>query len=225
MLKDRFSKTKANSKSIKSEEDMDDKNRVDPLDETNDPNRGDDQFSENPSSAGAQDPEQAEVIEEVEIIDVHDIQALREELQQVRLKAEDYLDGWQRSRAEFANYKKRIERDQSQVYQAAAGNMIKRYLEIVDDLERALKNKPLEGEGAVWAQGIELIYRKFISMLESEGVKPMPAEGEMFDPNLHEAISQEDSPEHESGQVIGVIQQGYTIGDRVLRPALVRVAR
>jgi molecular chaperone GrpE len=225
MLKERFSKNQASSKSNKSEEDMDDKNRVDPIDETNDVNRGDDQVSENPSSAGAKDPEQAEGIEEVEIIDVHETQALREELQQARLKAEEYLDGWQRSRAEFANYKKRIERDQAQVYQLAAGNIIKRYLEIVDDLERALNNKPQEGEGAVWAQGIELIYRKFISMLESEGVKPMLAEGEMFDPNLHEAISQEDSREHESGQVIGVIQQGYTIGDRVLRPALVRVAR
>jgi molecular chaperone GrpE len=148
-----------------------------------------------------------------------------EELQAARAKADEYLEGWQRSRAEFANYKKRIEREQAQVYQNASGNVIKRYLEIVDDLERALKNRPKDGEGASWANGIELIYRKFTSLMESEGIKMMEAAGQDFDPNFHEAITQEDSPNHESGQIIEVVQKGYLIGDRVLRPALVRVAR
>jgi molecular chaperone GrpE len=152
-------------------------------------------------------------------------QDLQAELQAALAKAEEYLDGWQRSRAEFANYKRRIEREQAQTYQSAAGSIIKRFLEILDDLERALKNRPEGGDGAGWAAGIELIYRKMISYLEAEGVRRMEAEGQMFDPNFHEAISQEDSPEHQSGQIIEVIQHGYFIGDRVLRPALVRVAR
>jgi molecular chaperone GrpE len=107
----------------------------------------------------------------------------------------------------------------------ATGNVIRRYLDILDDLDRALKNRPQEGEGAAWAQGIELIYRKFQNLLEAEGVVAMDSEAQMFDPNFHEAISSEDSPDHESGQIIEVLKQGYLIGDRVLRPALVRVAR
>jgi molecular chaperone GrpE len=154
-----------------------------------------------------------------------EVTALREELESTRAKADEYLDGWQRARAEFANYKKRIERDQTQMAQNTAGSLIKRYLDIVDDLDRALKNRPQGGEGASWAQGIDLIYRKFLAILEAEGVKPIEAEGQPFDPNLHEAITQEESPEHESGTVIEVVQQGYILGDRVLRPARVRVAK
>ncbi|MFM8322329.1 MAG: nucleotide exchange factor GrpE [Chloroflexota bacterium] len=147
------------------------------------------------------------------------------ELARAQAQAQEYLDGWQRSRAEFANYKKRMEREQSQVYQNAAAGVVRRYLVISDDLERALKNRPREGEGAAWAEGIELIYRKFQQLLESEGITPMNAAGQPFDPNLHEAVVMEDSPEHESGQVIEVLQQGYMQGERVLRPAVVRVAR
>jgi molecular chaperone GrpE len=152
-------------------------------------------------------------------------EALRSELESWQAQAGEYLDGWQRSRAEFANYKKRVDRELAQAYQSASGNIFKRYLEVLDDLERALKNRPQEGDGAAWAEGIELIYRKLTSILEAEGVKVMPAQGQIFDPNLHEAISQEENGEYESGQIIEVIKQGYLLGDRVLRPALVRIAR
>jgi molecular chaperone GrpE len=153
------------------------------------------------------------------------IEALQNELLQARAKADEYLDGWQRARAEFANYKKRVERDQAQVYQNAAGSIIKRYLDVLDDLDRALRNRPESGEGAAWAAGIDLIYRKLLTVLESEGVKLMNPVGQPFDPNQHEAIVQEDSPDHESGAVIEVLQHGYTLGDRVLRPARVKVAK
>lgn len=153
------------------------------------------------------------------------VAALQEELNAAQAKADEYLDGWQRSLAEFANYKKRVERDKAQVYQQATGSIVKPILQVVDDLERALKNKPQSGEGLAWAGGIELIYRKLISMLEAEGIHQMDAEGQMFDPNLHEAITSEDSPDHESGEIIEVVQKGYLQGDRVLRPAMVRVAQ
>ena len=150
--------------------------------------------------------------------------ALKQKMEEANAKADEYLEGWQRARAEFANYKKRIERDQSQTYQMAVGSVIKRYLEVVDDLERALKNKPEEGEGAAWAKGIKLIYRKMLSLLENEGVIPMETDGKEFDPNMHEAVSSDKSDSHESGEIIETLQQGYMIGDRVLRPAMVRVA-
>jgi len=156
---------------------------------------------------------------------VMNVAELQKELEESRSKAHEYLDGWQRARAEFANYKRRVDRDQAEVYKNAVGAAVKRYLEIIDDLERALKNRPLEGEGAAWADGIDLIYRKFLNILESEGVKPMNAHEQMFDPTLHEAITSEDSNKHESGQIIEVLQQGYLLGDKVLRPALVRVAK
>jgi molecular chaperone GrpE len=153
------------------------------------------------------------------------ISGLQNELAATQAKADEYLEGWQRSRADFANYKKRVERDQAQTYQNAAASILKRYLGIIDDLERALKSRPADGDGAAWAEGIELIYRKLLSILESEGIQPMDAEGMLFDPNLHEAIMSEDSDQHESGQIIEVLQQGYLLGDKVLRPAMVRVAR
>lgn len=154
-----------------------------------------------------------------------EVESLRKELDECRSKSDEYLDGWQRARAEFMNYKKRVEREQSQVYQNASGNILRRFLEIADDLDRALKNSPENGEGAAWAQGVELIYRKLNNILENEGVKEIPAVGQTFDPTLHEAVTSEESDEYESGQIIEVIQRGYIAGERVLRPALVRVAR
>ena len=192
-------------------------------------------------STDSMDPEvvEAEIVREEKLVEEteleelnelgdevrEDITELKKELDAIRLKSDEYLEGWQRARAEFANFRKRIDREREQSHQTAAGTIIRRYLEILDDLERALSNRPPEGEGAIWAGGIELIYRKFLKTLESEGVKRMEAEGEMFDPNMHEAISHEESPDHESGQIIEVVQPGYMLGDRVLRPALVRVAK
>ena len=168
-----------------------------------------------------------ELVEMPAVIPEEEIDQLRAELEQALAKSNEYLSGWQRERAEFMNYKKRIEREQSQGGQNALGNAIRRYLDIADDLGRALKdkNRPTEGNGAVWAEGLDLIHRKMLAAFEADGVKMIETDGKYFDPNMHEAISHEDSPDHESGQIIGVIQPGYMIGDRVIRPARVRVAR
>lgn len=163
-----------------------------------------------------------EIEEQAPVQDIDDLKTQNEELQ---AKIAEYLDGWQRSQADFSNYRKRIEREKTQMYQNAVGSVIKRYLDIMDDLERALKNCPNSIEGAEWAAGIDLIYRKFINALEAEGVKTMDVQGQAFDPNMHEAISHEDSNTVESGQIIEVVKQGYMMGDHVLRPASVRVAK
>ena len=153
-----------------------------------------------------------------------EVEILQQQLEEVVAEAAKNLDGWQRSQAEFVNYRKRVERDQSRMYEDAAARIIKRVLPVIDDFDRAMQNRPTEGEIAEWANGMELISRKLHSVLESENVTVMDVEGEMFDPNLHEAIAQVESPDHESGQIVEVIQKGYMIGDRVLRAALVRVA-
>ena len=171
--------------------------------------------------------ESAEAAEMPVVIKDEEIAQLRTELEQVKQKECEYLNGWQRERAEFFNYKKRMEREQAQGGQNAFANAIRRYLDIADDLDRALKskNRPVEGEGAIWANGIELIHRKMLAAFETDGVKPIEPEDKFFDPNKHEAISHEDSPDHESGQIIEVVQPGYMLGERVIRPARVRVAR
>lgn len=150
---------------------------------------------------------------------------LKLELEKVNQQAAENFDGWQRERADFLNYKKRIERDRVSTEQAITSDIVKKFLVTLDDLERALKSRPASGDGAAWAEGIELIYRKLQSLLEARGVTRIPAESQDFDPNLHEAITHEDSPDFESGQIIEVIEQGYILGDRVIRPARVRVAR
>jgi molecular chaperone GrpE len=167
--------------------------------------------------AAAQPPMVALTMEEYD--------AMQRDLEQARTKAAENLDGWQRERADFLNYKKRIDRDNAQVYQNALVSILKKYLVILDDLDRALKNPPTQGEGGLWAKGVELIEHKLLNAIEAEGVKRMEAGDGTFDPNRHEAISYEDNPDHQSGQIIEVVQPGYLIGDRVLRPALVRVAR
>ena len=150
---------------------------------------------------------------------------LQNKIEQAELKTKEYLDGWQRERSDFNNYRKRIERDNVQMQQNLSGQVITKYLVVVDDLTRALKNRPTQGDGVAWAEGIELILRKVNMILDAEGVKPIPADGAMFDPTFHMAIVHQDSPDHESGQIIEVVQQGYMIGEKVLRPAQVIVAR
>lgn len=167
---------------------------------------------------------EGEILVEDEMQTEDETSVLAIELEAALAKAEENLDGWMRAQAEFVNYRKRMERDRVQLRDDQTAEVIFKYLEVVDDLALALKNRPAEGEGAEWGNGIELIYRKLMTILENEGVTPMEAEGETFDPNLHEAISQEESSDHESGQIIEVLKEGYLIGGRVLRPSLVRIA-
>ncbi len=149
---------------------------------------------------------------------------LQSSLDEMTAKAEEYLDGWQRARAEFTNYKKRVLKENTGIRQVARGEVIKIFLDVLDDLERALDDKPAQGDGSTWGSGIELIVQKLHNRLEAEGVTPMKALGEEFDPNIHEALMKEESDEYESGMIIEVMQEGYWIGEKVLRPALVRVA-
>ncbi|MBK9209780.1 MAG: nucleotide exchange factor GrpE [Anaerolineales bacterium] len=148
--------------------------------------------------------------------------ALQSQLAEAESKASEYKDGWARSQAEFQNYRKRIERDNELTYANMKGDIIKKVLPALDDLERALQNRPADDS---WASGIELIARKLQNILEGEGVKRIEAKGATFDPNFHEAITHEPSDEVESEHVIDVVQNGYMLGERVIRPALVRVAQ
>ena len=161
----------------------------------------------------------AEVVE-VEMVSSEEFAVLQEELEASKAEVESKKDELLRSLAEFSNYKKRIERDQILKHQTMKGDIVKRFLPVMDDMLRALQNAPEDP----WVEGIQLIYRKLEGVLEVEGITRIEAEGTDFDPNFHEAIGQVPSDEHESGQVVEVLQEGYMLGERVVRPAMVRVA-
>ena len=154
-----------------------------------------------------------------------ELAALRQELEQARAQADEYLDGWKRTQAELVNYRKRVERDSADARNSAAGQAAARWFSVMDDFERALKEWPGSQNLSQWAEGVELIYRKGIAAFEAEGIAPIePVPGTDFDPNMHEAVTREMCADREDGEILEVLHRGYRMGDRVLRPAQVRVA-
>jgi molecular chaperone GrpE len=151
------------------------------------------------------------------------IEQLERELAETKAKSEEHLYNWQRSAADFSNYKRRTDEERAQLGQFSTAILIGRLLGVLDDFDRALENVPPEAHDA-WIEGVKLVERKLRGVLESEGVTPIEAVGQTFDPNLHEAVAHEESTEHADNQVIGEVQRGYRLHDRVIRPSLVRVA-
>lgn len=149
---------------------------------------------------------------------------VEQQLATAQAEAEDYKDRWMRSQAEFANARKRMEKQRLDAYGNATANVIDKLLPIVDDFERAMENLPVEIQENSWLEGIQLVQRKLSATLDTFNVTPIEAVGQPFDPNMHEAITQEVTDAYESGMVCRVLQTGYKIGDRVIRPSLVVVA-
>ncbi|MBN1267807.1 MAG: nucleotide exchange factor GrpE [Anaerolineales bacterium] len=152
------------------------------------------------------------------------IKELEEKLLSAQQQSDENLNGWQRSLAEFSNYKKRTERESDETRTRLKGEILLPLLDAYDDLKLAISDRPLEGETAQWAAGIEMIFLKFQNALNNMGVEAIEENGVPFDPNLHEAITYEKSEDVDEGHVIDVFQSGYRIGERILRPARVRVA-
>ncbi len=150
--------------------------------------------------------------------------SLETKLSEAQSKADEYLDGWQRARAEFANFKKRAEKERDEAYQNAAVDTLRKILPIIDDFDRAMSNVPAEKAEEDIIKGFTLIHRKLLNLLENSGIKVINPVGEEFNPAFHEAIGRDDNTDVPSGHVSTVLQKGYIYGDKVLRPALVRVA-
>jgi molecular chaperone GrpE len=152
------------------------------------------------------------------------ITKLAEAMATFKAEAEKNLDGWQRERAEFQNYKRRVEREQKDQQRKAELDAMKLIFPIVDDFERALANIPADLQNHGWVTGTALIMGKFKRLFEAYDISLINPANEPYDPYLHQAISREDSDTVESGHVIETLQKGYKSGDIILRPALVRVA-
>jgi molecular chaperone GrpE len=148
--------------------------------------------------------------------------SLEEQLAAAREDARKYLANWQRAEADFQNYKRRIEQERDESRRFASAALIINILPIMDDLERALMSVDTHIAGLTWFDGIRLIHRKLQLILENAGVTVIPAEGQQFDPSVHESVME---AEGEQGKVLAEVQRGYKLYDRVLRPAMVVVGK
>ena len=168
--------------------------------------------------------EEGELAQEGEEAVADDLETLCKQLEEVRAKEAEYLDGWQRARAELSNARKRFQREQQGAYANAKADMLVRLLPIIDDFERAFADLPDELSDHTWVQGIKLVQQKAQGILTQEGVESIDVAGQEFDPLWHQAVTHEPSEEVPEGRVIGEMQKGYSMGDRVLRPSMVRVS-
>lgn len=134
---------------------------------------------------------------------------------------EDESSRYMRLMADFQNYKKRVEKEKSDIYSYANEKLATELLTVLDNFERALEH---EGEDKSFKEGMEMIFKQLFDVLEKAGLKEIPALGEEFDPNFHNAVMNEETDEYESGTVSGVMQKGYTLNGKVIRPSMVRVA-
>ncbi|HEX6140159.1 MAG TPA: nucleotide exchange factor GrpE [Candidatus Limnocylindria bacterium] len=184
---------------------------------TDRPTNGD---AREPVTAGQRDergrgPSRGELIAKLE--------ELQHELDSAREQSEEHLRSWQRAAADFSNYRRRVDDERETLARFANAVLIGKLLTVLDDFDRALEHVPEDAHEG-WVDGVRLVERKLRGVLESEGLEPIEAVGKPFDPNVHEAVVHEQTADHPDNEVIGELQRGYTLHDRVLRPALVRVA-
>lgn len=153
-------------------------------------------------------------------------EALQAQLEAAKAEAAANLDNWQRTAAEMANFKRRQLEQANRRREDTIAEIISQIFPVLDDFDLAFKNVPAEltEKEANWVSGFTLVQRKLQKVLEQNEVQPIDATGE-FNPNLHEAVTHENSPEHASNAIIAELRKGYKLGERVLRPTLVRVAQ
>ena len=153
-----------------------------------------------------------------------DAPAAAAETSELQKQRDDLYDRLLRTSAEFDNYRKRIERERQQASESAAAGLISDLLPLIDDFERALRTDAGTGvEG--YRQGVELIHKQLLELLRRRGVRPIEALGAEFDPHFHQAVSYEPADGRPDGEVIEQFRRGYMLGDRLLRPAMVKVAK
>jgi molecular chaperone GrpE len=147
-----------------------------------------------------------------------------DELAELKRDRDEVYDRLLRKSAEFDNYRKRLERERREQADQSVIDLLLELLPVVDDFDRALTVEA-GAEDSSYRKGVELIHAKLHEFLKKRGVRPIEALGSDFDPNLHQAVIHEASPGHREGEVIGEMRRGYMIGDRLLRPSMVKVAK
>lgn len=153
-----------------------------------------------------------------------DLDALRSRLQSAEQKRDEYLDLAQRTRADFENYQKRVKRDLADERRYAQAPLASDLLAAIDNLERALSVAQQAGENGALVQGVGMVHTQLLDILRRHGIARIEAQGQPFDPNLHQAVMQQPSQEHPPMTVLQALEQGYLLHERVLRPARVIVS-
>lgn len=154
-----------------------------------------------------------------------EVAELRERLARAEQELADARAGWQRTAADFQNFRRRSEQEREEMLGLASEALLRKVLTVADDLDRAMAQLPTELADVGWVAGIASIDRKLRQLLESEGLSPMDAAGQPFDPREHDAVAHEETDVAPDGTVLAEIQRGYRLRDRVLRPAMVTVAK
>jgi len=148
----------------------------------------------------------------------------KEEIEQLKKQVEENYNRYLRAQADFDNYRKRTRREQEDLVRYSAQPVIEGLLPALDNLERALAAAKESQDVESLAKGVDMIFRQIVQTLEQEGLQPIEAVGKPFDPHFHQAVMQEESPDHEAGIVIQELQKGYQLKDRVIRPSMVKVS-
>jgi molecular chaperone GrpE len=176
------------------------------------------QVSEDGEAAGEETPRE----------ETQEQPSLEQQLEECRKKNEEYYDRLLRLQADFENYKKRIAREKEEIYNYISGEILAQFLGVLDNMERALNTAKADnactGCDSV-QQGIKMVVKQFNDILSKYDVEEIPAEGEKFDPNLHYAVMQVDESGEEEGTIVEVLQKGYRLKSKVLRPSMVKVAK
>ncbi|RKY70500.1 MAG: nucleotide exchange factor GrpE [Candidatus Latescibacterota bacterium] len=146
-------------------------------------------------------------------------------LEKAQAEAAQYYDRWMRLAAEFDNYKRRSARQFAELVQSANERLVTQLLPVLDNFERALNHEGDDETLESFRKGVEMIFGQLHDVLKAEGLKSFDSVGKPFDPNIHDAIMQMESEEHESGTVMEEVQKGYTLGDKVLRHTKVVVSK
>ena len=153
------------------------------------------------------------------------LEELQADLEKARREAADYLDNLQRLKAEFDNFRKRMLREQSEFLKFAAQGVIGELLPVIDNFERALDQEDHGDQFDDYKKGMKLVYGQLLEALAKEGLSMVEPVGQPFDPNLHEAVMQEESTEHPEGTVVRVLERVYVLQDRIIKHAKVSVAK
>ena len=175
---------------------------------------------------GIPSEEEAAVVENVQETEAETVEepSLEEQLEAAKVEAAKNMDSYLRAQAELSNARKRFDRQQTLVYVNANADLVSKLLPALDDFDRAVNSVPEAIGEDSWYEGIEMVHRKLAGILESLNVKEIEAQGQVFDPNFHDALGTEPSDEYESDTVTRVMVKGYQIGDKVIRPCMVYVA-
>jgi molecular chaperone GrpE len=154
-----------------------------------------------------------------------DMEALQQEVDKLKEESAHHLDQWKRTAANLENYRRRVEKERAELLTLGQATLIAQLLPVLDDLQRAFQTLPPSLRSLTWTDGVALVERKLDMILKQHGLKEIEALGKPFDPALHQSVFQEETSAHPDGHVMAVLQKGYTLRDKVLRPAMVKVAR